>query len=440
MGKRLKTTTETVRSPLNHASHSTLIRALRLRLSMSCRSSTTARPSPPSTHARTVPTTRTRVWTTQATLSWATQTAPISASRRWSTPSPRRSGSTLRAWNSSTAFHMTKKYYADHMDPRFDKTQYSLWNKDNSQNAFADNTAADGEALKKMNRNYHDQDYIDGNTRKTISTFAETRSQYTVLKGHEKGKEDVSDSCDRSGKVWRKDWKDKTWQMGSHVSDDANAGWDVDSYTIQHSAGFDSDEAVITHLQDPYVGYSCFDQCDGDLTHVPTGSVTNGVTLTWHNGDEDGAKRGCEGTVLSSGFQTLIPGTYALKYSCEDEAGHVTTKCRTILNEDHTKPIITVLEADQQTYEATRSDNYVDAGATCSDEVDGNISQDVEVSGDVVNLARVGVYTIKYNCQDSAANTADEAARTVVVQDTSCPSCVISDDNTAAADNTDNVV
>merc|ERR1711871_1248819 len=333
-------------------------------------------------------------------------------------------------------------YYADHTDSRFDKTKYSLWKQDNSQNAFADNTADNGEALKKMNSHYHDQDYIDGNARKTISTFTQTKSQYTVLSGHEKGKAAVSDSCDRSGKVWRKDWKDKNWQMGSHVSDAANAGWNVDSYTIQHSAGFDSDEAVITHLQDPYVGYSCFDQCDGDLTHVADhdNSVTNGVTLTWHNGDEDGAKRGCEGTVLSSGFQTLIPGTYALKYSCEDEAGHVTTKCRTILNEDHTKPIITVLEADQQTYEATRSDNYVDAGATCSDEVDGNISQDVEVSGDVVNLARVGVYTIKYNCQDSAANTADEATRTVVVQDTSCPSCVISDDNTAAADNTDNVV
>merc|ERR1711871_510266 len=313
---------------------------------------------------------------------------------------------------------VTHTYYADHTDSRFDKTKYSLWKQDNSQNAFADNTADNGEALKKMNSHYHDQDYIDGNARKTISTFTQTKSQYTVLSGHEKGKAAVSDSCDRSGKVWRKDWKDKTWQMGSHVSDDANAGWDVDSYTIQHSAGFDSDEAVITHLQDPYVGYSCFDQCDGDLTHVADhdNSVTNGVTLTWHNGDENGAKRGCEGTVLSSGFQTLVPGTYALKYSCEDAAGHVTTKCRTILNEDHPKPIITVLEADQQTYEATRSDNYVDAGATCSDEVDGNISQDVEVSGDVVNLARVGVYTIKYNCQDSAANTADEATRTVSIE------------------------
>merc|ERR1711959_742493 len=97
------------------------------------------------------------------------------------------------------------------------------------------------------------------------------------------------------------------------------------------------------------------------------------------------------------------------------------------------KPVITVLEADLQTYEATRQDNYVDAGATCSDEVDGNISQDVEVSGDVVNLARVGVYTIKYNCQDSASNTADTATRTVVVQDTSCPSCVLSADTTDAA-------
>merc|ERR1712146_500817 len=55
--------------------------------------------------------------------------------------------------------------------------------------------------------------------------------------------------------------------------------------------------------------------------------------------------------------------------------------------------------------------------------VDGNISQDVEVSGDVVNLARVGTYKIFYNCQDTAKNRADTATRTVTVQDTSCPTC-----------------
>merc|ERR1711981_859526 len=175
--------------------------------------------------------------------------------------------------------------------------------------------------------------------------------------------------------------------------------------------------------------------------HLPNNyhsGPVNGVKLHWHKlpvGSAANADPCLDQYATSEGFHTLIPGTYALKYTCHDDAGHVTSKCRTIQNEDHTKPVITVLEAALQTYEATRQDNYVDAGATCSDEVDGNISQDVEVSGDVVNLARVGVYTIKYNCQDSASNVADTATRTVVVQDTSCPSCVLSADTTDAANN-----
>merc|ERR1712167_105653 len=198
---------------------------------------------------------------------------------------------------------------------------------------------------------------------------------------------------------------------------------------IQHSSGFDSDEKVIENLVVPHKGFACFDNCDGDLTKVFTTNSygpSNGVKLTWHQND-------CTTPPLAGGFKTLVPGTYALKYACQDGVGLIHSKCRTIQNEDHTKPVITVLEADLQTYEATRQDNYVDAGATCSDEVDGNISQDVEVSGDVVNLARVGVYTIKYNCQDSASNLADTATRTVVVQDTSCPSYVLSADTTDAA-------
>merc|ERR1711966_260009 len=75
--------------------------------------------------------------------------------------------------------------------------------------------------------------------------------------------------------------------------------------------------------------------------------------------------------------------------------------------------------------EASRDNNYVDAGATCSDMVDGNISQDVEVSGDVVNMAAVGTYKINYTCEDSAGQTAIQATRTVVVQDTTCPTCKI---------------
>merc|ERR1711990_253700 len=322
---------------------------------------------------------------------------------------------------------------------KYENDAYSLRSSDNSQNAFSDKqgayVVANGrttaattqvEVLKKMNSHHHDKVLIN---------------EYDSLTGA--GSVDETETCNRSGKIWRKDWIAKDRAFDAHVPGGSDDHWNVDSYVIQHSAGFDSDELVITNLEVPYTGFSCFDQCDGDLTHTAgeSGHLTGisnakqGVTLSWHDGYQGIQEHncGCQGNTLSEGFKTLVPGTYALKYSCEDEAGHVTTKCRTILNEDHTKPIITVLEADQQTYEATRSDNYVDAGATCSDEVDGNISQDVEVSGDVVNLARVGVYTIKYNCQDSAANTADEATRTVVVQDTSCPSCVLSADTTSAA-------
>merc|ERR1712054_439747 len=131
-----------------------------------------------------------------------------------------------------------------------------------------------------------------------------------------------------------------------------------------------------------------------------------------------------------SEFNMLKPGTYYLKYTCRDMATNTATACRTFVNVDKTRPVITVLQAANTntnvwTVEASRDNNYVDAGATCSDMVDGNISQDVEVSGDVVNMAAVGTYKINYNCEDSAGQTAVQATRTVVVQDNTCPTCTI---------------
>jgi len=124
-------------------------------------------------------------------------------------------------------------------------------------------------------------------------------------------------------------------------------------------------------------------------------------------------------------FPEWTAGSYSIKYQAEDSAGHTTSVCRDILNVDHTFPIIQILGSDQMTLEATHQGNYIDDGATCSDQVDGVISQNVEVSGDVVNLSKVGTYTITYNCKDSANNAAPAARRTVVVAQTSCPRCTI---------------
>merc|ERR1711881_118737 len=124
-------------------------------------------------------------------------------------------------------------------------------------------------------------------------------------------------------------------------------------------------------------------------------------------------------------FPEWEAGTYAIQYETIDASGNTATACRQIENVDHTHPIIQILGSDQMTLEATHQGNYIDDGATCSDQVDGVISQNVEVSGDVVNLSKVGTYTITYNCKDSANNEAPAAQRTVVVAQTSCPKCTM---------------
>merc|ERR1711871_633623 len=108
-------------------------------------------------------------------------------------------------------------------------------------------------------------------------------------------------------------------------------------------------------------------------------------------------------------FPEWTAGDYSITYEAMDSAGLKHSVCRNIYNVDHTFPIIQILGSDQMTLEATHQGNYIDDGATCSDQVDGVISQNVEVSGDVVNLSKVGTYTITYNCKDSANNAAPAA-------------------------------
>merc|ERR1712164_164096 len=124
-------------------------------------------------------------------------------------------------------------------------------------------------------------------------------------------------------------------------------------------------------------------------------------------------------------FPEWPAGGYSITYEAMDSAGLKHSVCRNIYNVDHTFPIIQILGSDQMTLEATHQGNYIDDGATCSDQVDGVISQNVEVSGDVVNLSKVGLYQIQYNCKDNANRPALAATRKVKVEQTSCPTCKV---------------
>merc|ERR1711988_814985 len=198
---------------------------------------------------------------------------------------------------------------------------------------------------------------------------------------------------------------------GNAIADAGTSAYG-DELEIQHSAGYAQDYKYVQELMEEGNGYGCYDICSSTTTKVE-----------WKKSCDANEEAGSE-------FNMLKPGTYYLKYECNDPAANKATACRTFVNVDKTRPVITVLQAANTnhnlwTVEASRDNNYVDAGATCSDMVDGNISQDVEVSGDVVNMAAVGTYKINYNCEDSAGQTAVQATRTVVVQDTTCPTCTV---------------
>ncbi len=58
--------------------------------------------------------------------------------------------------------------------------------------------------------------------------------------------------------------------------------------------------------------------------------------------------------------------------------------------------------------------SYTDAGATATDNIDGNITSSI-VTVNPVNPAVVGVYTVTYNVSDAAGNAATQVTRTVNV-------------------------
>jgi uncharacterized protein YgiM (DUF1202 family) len=79
---------------------------------------------------------------------------------------------------------------------------------------------------------------------------------------------------------------------------------------------------------------------------------------------------------------------------------------------DKTAPIIT-LTGSAEVY-SQKDSTYVDAGATASDDIDGDISSSIVVSNPV-NIHTESTYWITYNVSDKAGNQAAEVKRKVIV-------------------------
>lgn len=99
-------------------------------------------------------------------------------------------------------------------------------------------------------------------------------------------------------------------------------------------------------------------------------------------------------------------------YTVKDSSGNETTVERQIVRADITPPTITLKGDASITINA--GDSYEEPGYTASDNIDGDITDKVEISGSV-NIYHAGTYTLTYTVTDNYGNAAT-AERTVVVK------------------------
>lgn len=104
-------------------------------------------------------------------------------------------------------------------------------------------------------------------------------------------------------------------------------------------------------------------------------------------------------------------------YTVKDSSGNETTAERPIVRADVTPPVITLKGEASMSINAGTA--YMEPGYTANDNIDGDITDRVEISGSV-NIYHAGTYTLTYTVTDSNGNQAT-AQRTVTVKPLSQP-------------------
>lgn len=116
----------------------------------------------------------------------------------------------------------------------------------------------------------------------------------------------------------------------------------------------------------------------------------------------------------ASAVDSSVPGTYQVTYNVSDAAGNAAAMVtRTVIYEDRTPPVITLQGDNPQVI--ILGSPYVELGATATDNVDGDLTNDIAIDTSSVNLAAIGDYDVTYDVSDAAGNAAVTLIRVVTV-------------------------
>ena len=138
-------------------------------------------------------------------------------------------------------------------------------------------------------------------------------------------------------------------------------------------------------------GYTATDNADGDIT--------------------------VSGVVVTGSVDTTTPGTYQLLYTATDASGNEASTTRTVtvtefVPEDTEGPVIT-LNGGNVILKAGYP--WVDPGFSASDNVDGNLTSQVQVTPATVDTSAPTTITLTYSVADSTGNVG-VATRSVVIE------------------------
>ena len=157
---------------------------------------------------------------------------------------------------------------------------------------------------------------------------------------------------------------------------------DKEAPVIELSGDIEMTIEAVTQFEEP--GFSADDNYDGDLT---------------------------EKVKKNNDIDTCTKQDVTITYSVKDSSGNEAVANRTVHIVDTTPPQITLTQGS--TCYVKCGTEYMEAGYYAEDICDGDITDKVQVTGDV-NTRECGSYTVSYKVSDSSGNTA-EAVRTVRV-------------------------
>ena len=196
----------------------------------------------------------------------------------------------------------------------------------------------------------------------------------------------------------------------------------------------DAADVDTTQLGDQTVTYTCTDSSGNGADPVtrtvtvveadtvpPTITITGGDATLVQNTAYSDAGATCVDAVDGSkpadsnatSIDITILGDQTVTYTCTDSSGNgadPATRTVTVVEADTEPPTITLEGAS--TVSIITGEEYVEAGASCTDNTDGALNATTSGS---VDTDTPDTYTLTYTCTDSSGNDATPVTRTVVV-------------------------